>query len=157
MRFCHTDRKMRESEIGKLCNLLFGSGKKRNAVSAVYFFDQCFDAFFDRAFKAICVSKVRFFFLAKTNDLLGKINSALAALCPDLREDRVDRKSFALFHYEGKLLFGIGREAVDRNNAGKTEYLADIFHVAQKIRNAALERAEILGGKLGLFPSAVHL
>src|SRR5699024_3066629 len=90
-------------------------------------------------------------------DLACKLDAALAAPRPDLRERNVHAQLPAAALDQGELRLRVRREAVDGHDAGQAVDLLYVLHVPQEVRQAALKRREVFLSQLALRRAAVVL
>ena len=95
--------------------------------------------------------------LDKAHDLVGQLECALATLGPDLGETNVHTNLLALGCNEVEFGLGVGRESVDRDDAGQTEDALDVLDMTEQVGHTGLEGLEILGVEIGLGHTAVVL
>ena len=95
--------------------------------------------------------------LAQTDDFLCQGDAALAALGPHLGQGYIDPQGAAFVLHQLQFGLGVGGEAVDGHHTGQAVHLGNILHMAQKIRQAALQGSEVLLVQLRLGRTPVVL
>ena len=95
--------------------------------------------------------------LAQGDHFVSQSQTALAALRPDLGQGHVHAQLAALGLHEVELGLRVGREGVDGHHAGQVVHVRDVLHVLQQVRQARLQRLEVLLGEVGLGHAAVVL
>ena len=93
-------------------------------------------------------------FLARLDDLLRQLDSALAALAPDLGKREGSAHLGALLLHQCQLGLRVQREAVDGDDDGKPELL-DVLDVLLEVGDTRLEGLQVLAAQLGLLSASV--
>ena len=124
--FCYAHGAFAKAESFKPCYLSLGFGHDVYSVAPVDFFDNGFDFFFNRKTVLVGEGEIALFLFAQADDLARERLTALAALRPLGREHGVDPELAAFCDDEIYLGVGVGRESVDRNDAGEFIDISDV-------------------------------
>ena len=98
---------------------------------------------------------VRFF--AESDNFFGQGFAAFAALCPYFGKSNINAEFLTFGFYEVELCLGVGRESVDRDAAGKTEYVFDVSDMLEKVRKTLLKSFQVLVVQFSFRNAAVIL
>ena len=147
---------MVEAEVGELLELLRGGGGEVDAVGMVDARGDGLDLVGDGTLEPVGEAEV-VGLVAEAHDLASQRLAALAALGPDLGERDVDAELLALGLDEVELGLGVRGEGVDGDDDVQAEDLLHVLDVLEEVRQASLERLEVLRTEVGLGNAAVVL
>ena len=145
---CYASGAFAKTESFKLGYLLFGIGHDGYSVAAVDFSDNGFDLLLERKLIFVGESEIALFLFAQADYFARERFTALAAFSPHGGEHGVDPELAAFCDDEIYLGVGVGRESVDRNDAGEFIDIFDVGNMAQEVRYTSFERADIFNRKL---------
>ena len=132
LRFRDTDRQVAAAHVGDALYLLLGILGERYVAGTVHALADGTDLLFDRLVQLISIGEIPVRFLvAQTDDLIGKINAADAAVSPHGREHGIHAQLLTAADDHIDLRVGIGREAVDRDHARELVDVLDVIDMAQ--------------------------
>ncbi len=94
---------------------------------------------------------------AEAHHLISQSQTAFATLRPHLGKRNVHTQLVALRLYQIQLCLGISREGIDGYHTGQLVDLGDVLHMLEQVRQARLERLQVLRVEIFLGHAAMVL
>ena len=157
MRFRDTNRQLAKTVFFQLLQLFYGRADEIDTVRPIDAFGDCLNLFFDR--RILAVDKAERFLdrqVAKPDDFLRQLDTALAALGPHLGQGNVDAVLLAFLPDKLKLCFRIIRESINGNDNRAKENIRDIPNVLGQVFHPLPQGFEIFFLQVTLGDTTVH-